>query len=157
MPGSVNENNFTPIPTPRTSTPQKNDEEINPPSSKEAEKTISSAMLDMAGNNTLLIFDFDQTITNQSMHNFFVSKNYSDYNSGEKDAVTEEKIKEFLQNPGIKNKEKLRSVLQSALSSEVEVDIVSFAKYIKAVEYVVKNHLGLTGEQAQSIKVVGRT
>ncbi|WP_338406523.1 MULTISPECIES: hypothetical protein [unclassified Wolbachia] len=154
---SENKGNVTPIPTPRTSTPQKNDEEINPPSSKEAEKTISSAMLDMAGNNTLLIFDFDQTITNQSMHNFFVSKNYSDYNSGEKDAVTEEKIKEFLQNPGIKNKEKLRSVLQSALSSEVEVDIVSFAKYIKAVEYVVKNHLGLTGEQAQSIKVVGRT
>ncbi len=25
------------------------------------------------------------------------------------------------------------------------------------LEYVVKNHLGLTGEQAQSIKVVGRT
>lgn len=118
-----------------------------------ASRKISST----ARNSALLIFDFDQTITNQSMHNFFVSKNYSDYNSGEKDAVTEEKIKEFLQNPGIKNKEKLRSVLQSALSSEVEVGIVSFAKYIKAVEYVVKNHLGLTEEQAQSIKVVGKT
>lgn len=47
MPGSVNENNFTPIPTPRTSTPKKNDEEINPPSSKEAEKTISD-MLNIA-------------------------------------------------------------------------------------------------------------
>ncbi|WP_265021688.1 HAD family hydrolase [Wolbachia endosymbiont (group A) of Icerya purchasi] len=157
MPGSVNENNFTPIPIPRTSTLKKNDEEINPPSSKEAEKTISSAMLDMAGNNTLLIFDFDQTITNQSMHNFFVSKNYSDYNSGEKNAVTKEKIEEFLQNPGIKNKEKLRPVLKSALSSGVEVAIVSSAKYIKAVEYVVKNHLGLTEEQAQGIKVVGGT
>lgn len=159
MPGSVNENNFTPIPIPRTSTPKKNDEEINPPSSKEAEKTISSAMLDMAGNNTLLIFDFDQTITNQSMHNFFVSKNYSDYNSGEKNAVTKEKIEEFLQEEGsrIKNKEKLRSVLDSALSSGVEVAIVSSAKYIKAVEYVVKNHLGLTEEQAQGIKVVGGT
>ncbi|MFP3016382.1 MAG: hypothetical protein ACEY3H_02200 [Wolbachia sp.] len=137
---------ISPTPAPRN----------NPPSPKEAGNLVSKFMLGTAKeNNTLLIFDFDQTITNRSMHNSFAPKNYSDYNSGEKDAVTEEKIKEFLQNPGIKNKEKLRSVLGSALSRGVEVAIVSSAKYIKAVEYVVKNHLGLTEEQVQGIKVVG--
>ncbi len=109
--------------------------------------------------NALLIFDFDQTITNKSMCNFFTSKGYDDYDSGKEKAVIKEKIEEFLQKEGsgIKNKEKLRSVLDSALSSGVEVAIVSSAKYIKAVEYVVKNHLGLTEEQAQGIKVVGGT
>ncbi len=108
-----------------------------------------------AGNNALLIFDFDQTIVESPMCNQFASKNYSDYNSDEANPVTEEKIEEFVQNLGIKNEAKLKSVLQSALSSGVEVAIVSSAKYIKAVEYVVKNHLGLTEEQAQGIKVVG--
>ncbi|WP_261983828.1 hypothetical protein [Wolbachia pipientis] len=109
--------------------------------------------------NALLIFDFDQTITNQSMCNFFTSTGYDDYDSGKEKAVIKEEIEEFLQKggSGIKNKEKLRSVLGSALSSGVEVAIVSSAKYIKAVEYVVKNHLGLTEEKAQGIKVVGGT
>ncbi|MDE5060727.1 MULTISPECIES: hypothetical protein [Wolbachia] len=109
--------------------------------------------------NALLIFDFDQTITNNSMCNFFTSKGYDDYDSGKEKAVIKEKIEEFLQKEGsgIKNEEKLNSVLKSALSSGVEVAIVSSAKYIKAVEYVVKNHLGLTEEQAQGIKVVGGT
>lgn len=109
--------------------------------------------------NALLIFDFDQTITNHSMCNFFTSTGYDDYDSGKEKAVIKEEIEEFLQKggSGIKNKEKLRSVLGSALSSGVEVAIVSSAKYIKAVEYVVKNHLGLTEEQAQGIKVVGGT
>ncbi|MDR0773204.1 MAG: hypothetical protein LBE46_02635 [Wolbachia pipientis] len=112
-----------------------------------------------AGNSALLIFDFDQTITNELMCNFFVSKGYSDYNSGEENAVTEEKIKEFLQKEGsgIKNEAKLKSVLQSALSSRIEVTIISSAKYIEAVKYVVKNHLGLTEEQARGIKVVKGT
>ncbi|MBV2146161.1 MAG: hypothetical protein KTM48_05730, partial [Wolbachia endosymbiont of Pissodes strobi] len=85
--------------------------------------------------NALLIFDFDQTITNKSMCNFFTSKGYDDYDSGKEKAVIKEKIEEFLQKEGsgIKNKEKLRSVLDSALSSGVEVAIVSSAKYIKAV------------------------
>nr|CAD7412253.1 unnamed protein product [Timema poppensis] len=92
-------------------------------------------------------------------HYIAVNEGYDDYDSGKEKAVIKEKIEEFLQKEGsgIKNKEKLRSVLDSALSSGVEVAIVSSAKYIKAVEYVVKNHLGLTEEQAQGIKVVGGT
>ncbi|WP_250294631.1 hypothetical protein [Wolbachia endosymbiont of Oedothorax gibbosus] len=154
MPGSVNENNFTPIPTPRTSTPKKNGEETNPPSPEEAGNAISSAVLGMAGNNTLLIFDFNQTITNGFMCRFFASNGYSDYNSGEENAVTKEKIKEFLQKEGsgIKNEAKLKSVLQFALSSVVKVNIVT-SSYPKVVEYVVKNHLGLTEGETQSIKV----
>ncbi len=37
----------------------------------------------------------------------------------------------------------------------MEVAIASFTRYPKAVEYVVQNHLGLSKEQAESIKVVG--
>lgn len=105
-----------------------------------------------ARNNTLLIFDFNQAITDGFMCRSFASKHYNDYGSGKENAVAEEKIKEFLQDPGIKNEAKLKSVLQSALSSGVEAAIVSLT-YPKVVEYVVKNHLGLTEEQAQSIKV----
>ncbi len=101
---------------------------------------------------SMLIFDFDQTIVKSSMCNLFASQNYNDYNSGQNNAVTKEKIEEFFQNSGIKNKKKLKSVLQSALSSGAEVVIVSLA-YPKSVEHIVKNYLDLTEEQAQSIKV----
>lgn len=112
-----------------------------------------------AGNSALLIFDFDQTITNEHMYKSFARLGKSDFNSDKENAVTEQEVKEFLQkeNSGIKNEEKLKFVLKSALSSGVEVAIASFTKYIKAVEYVVKNHLDLTEEQAQGIKVVGKT
>lgn len=105
----------------------------------------------------LLIFDFDQTITNGHMHGSFSRSKKRDLNSGEKNAVTEQDIKDFLQreNSGIKNKKKLECVLENALNQGMEVAIASFTSYPKAVEYVVKNHLGLTKEQAQSIKVVG--
>ncbi|WP_264331301.1 hypothetical protein [Wolbachia endosymbiont (group B) of Erebia ligea] len=146
---AVNENGAatSPIPTPRTSTPKQNGKNTLPP--EKVEKIISNIP---ASNSALLIFDFNQTIVESPICNQFASKNYSDYGSGKENAVTDEKIKEFLQNSGIKNKEKLKSVLQSALSSGVEVAVVSTI-YPKAVEYVVKNHLGLAEDQAQSIKI----
>ncbi|WP_416647471.1 hypothetical protein [Wolbachia endosymbiont of Nasonia giraulti] len=146
---AVNENGAatSPIPTPRTSTPKQNGKNTLPP--EKVEKIISNIP---ASNSALLIFDFNQTIVESPICNQFASKNYSDYGSGKENAVTDEKIKEFLQNSGIKNKEKLKSVLQSALSSGVEVAVVS-TTYPKAVEYVVKNHLGLAEDQAQSIKI----
>lgn len=146
---AVNENGAatSPTPTPRTSAPKQDGKNTLPP--EKVEKIISNIP---ASNSALLIFDFNQTIVESPICNQFASKNYSDYGSGKENAVTDEKIKEFLQNSGIKNKEKLKSVLQSALSSGVEVAVVS-TTYPKAVEYVVKNHLGLAEDQAQSIKI----
>uniref|UniRef100_A0AAU7YM98 Uncharacterized protein n=1 Tax=Wolbachia endosymbiont of Oeneis ivallda TaxID=3171168 RepID=A0AAU7YM98_9RICK len=141
--------NGTPTPTPRTSTPKQGDKKISPLSFEKTEEAISNVP---TRSNALLIFDFNQTIVESSICNQFASKNYSDYGSGKENALTDEKIKEFLEKSGIKNKEKLKSVLQSALSSGVEVAVVS-TTYPKAVEYVVKNHLGLAEDQAQSIKI----
>jgi len=146
---AVNENGAatSPIPTPGTSTSKQNGKNPLPP--EKVEKIISNIL---ASNSALLIFDFNQTIVESPICNQFASKNYSDYGSGKENALTDEKIKEFLQNSGIKNKEKLKSVLESALSSGVEVAVVS-PTYPKAIEYIVKNHLDLTEEQTQIIKV----
>lgn len=146
---AVNENGAatSPIPTPGTSTSKQNGKNPLPP--EKVEKIISNIL---ASNSALLIFDFNQTIVESPICNQFASKNYSDYGSSKENALTDEKIKEFLQNSGIKNKEKLKSVLESALSSGVEVAVVS-PTYPKAIEYIVKNHLDLTEEQTQIIKV----
>ncbi|WP_341814190.1 MULTISPECIES: hypothetical protein [unclassified Wolbachia] len=99
------------------------------------------------GNNTLLIFDFDNTITNGHMHNIFSGKHSgfkkSDFNSGAEYAVNDTDIGNFLKNTGgVKNKETLKSVLQSALSNGVKVNIASYTGYSDAVRRVVENHLG---------------
>ncbi|MDM8335409.1 hypothetical protein [Wolbachia pipientis] len=139
----------TSIPTSRTIVPEKNN---NRGDVEMVLDTVIDKRFQERKNGSILIFNFDQTIVNSPMCNLFTSKSYNDYGSGQNNEVTKEKIEEFLQNSGIKNKEKLRSVLQSALLSGTEVVIVSPA-YPKSVEYIVKNHLGLTEEQAQSIKV----
>lgn len=143
------EGSTTPIPTSRTIVPGENNKQGNVAM---VLGTVIDKRFQEKKNGSILIFDFDQTIVKNPMCNLFASKNYNDYGSGQNNAVTREKIEELLQNSGIKNKEKLRSVLQSALSSGTEVAIVSPA-HPKSVEYIVKNHLGLTEEQAQSIKV----
>ncbi len=108
------------------------------------------------GNNTLLIFDFDNTITNGHMHNTFSRLGKSDFNSAAEGAVTDHNIKDFLENTdGIKNEEGLKSALQSALSSRMEVNIASYTGYSDAVRRVVENHLGLSKEQAGGISVFG--
>ncbi|WP_265017418.1 hypothetical protein [Wolbachia endosymbiont (group A) of Epistrophe grossularia] len=112
------------------------------------------------GNNTLLIFDFDNTITNGHMHNIFSGKHSgfkkSDFNSGAEYAVNDTDIGNFLKNTGgVKNKETLKSVLQSALSNGVKVNIASYTGYSDAVRRVVENHLGLSKEQAGGISVFG--
>ncbi|WP_353286729.1 hypothetical protein [Wolbachia endosymbiont (group A) of Anthophora plumipes] len=112
------------------------------------------------GNNTLLIFDFDNTITNGHMHNIFSGKHSgfkkSDFNSGAEYAVKDTDIGNFLKNTGgVKNKETLKSVLQSALSNGVKVNIASYTGYSDAVRRVVENHLGLSKEQAGGISVFG--
>lgn len=108
------------------------------------------------GNNTLLIFDFDNTITNGHMHNTFSRLGKSDFNSAAEGAVTDHNIKDFLENTdGIKNKEGLKSALQSALSSRMEVNIASYTGYSDTVRRVVENHLGLSKEQAGGISVFG--
>ncbi|MFP3029651.1 MAG: hypothetical protein ACEY3M_00215 [Wolbachia sp.] len=107
-------------------------------------------------NNVLLIFDFDNTITNGHMHNALSRLSKSDFNSTQNNAATDNDIKNFLENTdGIKNKEGLKSVLQSALSSGIEVNIASYTKYPDAVKEVVKDHLGLFKEQTGSISVFG--
>ncbi|KLT22443.1 hypothetical protein wVul_0808 [Wolbachia endosymbiont of Armadillidium vulgare str. wVulC] len=143
MPGTVDEHQAKSI----SCTPESENDRIKQAPPKPARRKISST----AGNNGLLILDFNQTIVDGFMCNSFASKGYSDYNSGKENPVTKEKIEEFLQDSEIKNKEKLKSVLESALSNGVEIAIVSH-KYPKAVEYIVKNHLDLE-EQAQAIKV----
>ncbi len=143
MPGTVDEHQAKSI----SCTPESENDSIKQAPPKPARRKISST----AGNNGLLILDFNQTIVDGFMCNSFASKGYSDYNSGKENPVTKEKIEEFLQDSEIKNKEKLKSVLESALSNGVEIAIVSH-KYPKAVEYIVKNHLDLE-EQAQAIKV----
>ncbi|MDG7053159.1 MAG: hypothetical protein LKM45_04730 [Wolbachia endosymbiont of Alcedoecus sp.] len=112
------------------------------------------------GNNALLIFDFDNTITNEHMHNVFSGRysgfKKSDFNSGAEYAVTDNDIEGFMKEKGgIKNEETLKPVLQSALSSGVEVNIASYTGYPNAVKRVVENHLGLSKEQADSISVFG--
>ncbi|MDR3131748.1 MAG: hypothetical protein LBU02_01460 [Rickettsiales bacterium] len=108
------------------------------------------------GNNALLIFDFDNTITNGHMHNAFSKKYKSDFNSTQNNAVTDTDIRNFLEDTsGIKNEETLKSVLQSALSSGVEVNIASYTGYPNAVKRIVENHLGLSKEQAESVSVFG--
>ncbi|WP_264704913.1 hypothetical protein [Wolbachia endosymbiont (group A) of Gymnosoma rotundatum] len=107
-------------------------------------------------NNALLIFDFDNTITNGHMHNAFSRGYKSDFDSTEENAVTNNDIKNFLENTdGIKNKEGLKSVLQSALLSGMEVNIASYTGYPNAVKRVVENHLSLSKEQADSVSVFG--
>lgn len=144
---SENDAATSPTPTPRTSTPKQDGKNPLPP--EKVGKIISNIP---ASNSALLIFDFNQTIVESPICKQFASKNYSYYGSGKENVVSDEKIKEFLQNSGIKNKEKLKSVLQSALSSGVEVAVVS-TTYPKAIECIVKNHLDLTEEQTQIIKV----
>lgn len=112
------------------------------------------------GNSALLIFDFDNTITNGHMHGTFSGRHFgvkkSDYNSAAEGAVTDADIRKFIENEGgIKNKEKLKSVLQSALSKGIEVSIASFTGYPNAVKRVVENHLGLSKEQADSVSIFG--
>lgn len=108
------------------------------------------------GNNTLLIFDFDNTITNEHMHNAFSSSSKSDFVSTQNNVVTDTDIKDFLKNTGgIKNEEKLKSTLRSALSGGIEVNIASYTGYPNAVRRVAENHLGLSKEQAGGISVFG--
>lgn len=108
------------------------------------------------GNNTLLIFDFDNTITNGHMHSVFRNGEKSDFNSTQNNAMTDHNIKNFLKDTGgIKNEERLKSTLQSALSSGMEVNIASYTGYSDAVRRVVENHLGLSKEQAGGISVFG--
>ncbi|MDR1139411.1 MAG: hypothetical protein LBJ80_05470 [Rickettsiales bacterium] len=108
------------------------------------------------GNNTLLIFDFDNTVTNGHMHNVFSKLGKSDFDSTQNNAVTDADIRKFLENTdGIKNAEGLESVLQSALSSGMEVNIASYTGYPNAVKRVVENHLDLSKKQAGSISVFG--
>ncbi|MFP3035791.1 MAG: hypothetical protein ACEY3A_01995 [Wolbachia sp.] len=79
------------------------------------------------GNNALLIFDFDSTITNGHMHNAFSRLRKSAFDFTQNNAVTGAEIRKFLENTdGIKNEETLKSVLQSALSNGVEVNIASY-------------------------------
>lgn len=107
-------------------------------------------------NNSLLIFDFDNTITNGHMHNAFSRLEKSDFNSGAEYAVTDNDIEGFMKEKGgIKNEETLKSVLQSALSSGMEVNIASYTKYPNAVKRVVENHLDLSKKQAGGISVFG--
>lgn len=107
-------------------------------------------------NNSLLIFDFDNTITNKHMHNAFSKEHKSDFNSGAEYAVTDNDIEGFMKEKGgIKNEETLKSVLQSALSSGMEVNIASYTGYPNAVKRVVENHLGLSKKQAENISVFG--
>ncbi|MCM1001527.1 MAG: hypothetical protein KTV72_04350, partial [Wolbachia endosymbiont of Melophagus ovinus] len=109
------------------------------------------------GNNALLIFDFDNTITNGHMHNAFSRLIKSDFDSDAEYAVTDNDIEGFMKKKGgIKNEETLKPVLQSALSSGVEVNIASYTGYPNAVKRVVGNHLGLSKEQADSVSVFGR-
>ncbi len=112
-------------------------------------------------NNALLIFDFDNTITNGHMHGVFSGKRSgikkSDYNSAAENAVTDTDIKDFLKNTGgIKNEEGLKSVLQSALSGGMEVNIASYTGYPRAVKKVVEDYLGFSKEQADSVSVFSR-
>ncbi|MDX5462512.1 MAG: hypothetical protein O7157_03065 [Wolbachia endosymbiont of Tetragnatha montana] len=108
------------------------------------------------GNNTLLIFDFDNTITNEHMHNAFSRSSKSDFVSTQNNVVTDTDIKDFLKNTGgIKNEEKLKFVLQFAISKGIEVNIASYTGYPTAVKKVVEDYLGLSKEQADSISVFG--
>ncbi|MDG7057325.1 MAG: hypothetical protein LKM43_04225 [Wolbachia endosymbiont of Penenirmus auritus] len=109
------------------------------------------------GNNALLIFDFDNTITNGHMHNAFSRLIKSDLDSGAEYAVTDNDIEGFMKEKGgIKNEETLKPLLQSALSSGLEVNIASYTGYPNAVKGVVENHLGLSKEQVNSVSVFGR-
>jgi phosphoserine phosphatase len=47
-------------------------------------------MIKNSNSGRLLIFDFDNTITNQHMHNFIAHGKFSDYSSGTDKAVTKE-------------------------------------------------------------------
>ncbi|MGL9703127.1 hypothetical protein [Wolbachia endosymbiont of Cimex lectularius] len=97
------------------------------------------------GNNALLIFDFDNTLTNGHMHNAFSRLGKSDLDSTQNNAVTDADIRKFLKNTdGIRNEETLKSVLQSALSNGVEVNIASYTGYPNAVKEVAEDYLGLS-------------
>lgn len=125
---------------------------------KNARSQFMNGMIENSNSGKFVIFDFDKTIINQNMDNYFYSLwRRSDYGSGKADAVTAENIENFfkIQDSGIKNEKQLKPALQSALTDGMEVAIASFTRYRKAVEYVVQNYLGLSEEQAKNIKVVG--
>ncbi|MDE5059116.1 MULTISPECIES: hypothetical protein [Wolbachia] len=107
-------------------------------------------------NNVLLIFDFDHTITNGHMHNAFSRLRKSDFNPTEENAVTDNDIRNFLGSTGgVKNEERLKSTLQSALSGGIEVNIASYTGYPNAVKKVAEYYLGLSEKQTGSISVFG--
>ncbi|MEY2393400.1 hypothetical protein [Wolbachia endosymbiont of Tettigetta isshikii] len=57
------------------------------------------------GNNALLKFDFDNTITNGHMHNAFSRLRKSDFDFTQNNAVTGADIRKFLENTdGIKTR-----------------------------------------------------
>ncbi|WP_265021321.1 hypothetical protein [Wolbachia endosymbiont (group A) of Icerya purchasi] len=106
------------------------------------------------GNNALLIFDFDQTITNAHMHNTFRWLGKVDFNPTQSNAVTDADIRKFIEDKGgIKNEKELKPVLQFAISKGIEVNIASYTGYPNAVRRVIKNHLGLSEKQAENISV----
>ncbi|WP_339045826.1 hypothetical protein [Candidatus Mesenet endosymbiont of Agriotes lineatus] len=106
--------------------------------------------------DALLIFDFDNTITNGHMHNTFSKLEKSDFNTAAKYAVTNDDISNFLENTGgIKNEESLKSRLESALSNGIAVNIASYTGYPNAVKKVVEGYLDLSKEQSGGISVFG--
>ncbi|WP_250294749.1 hypothetical protein [Wolbachia endosymbiont of Oedothorax gibbosus] len=108
------------------------------------------------GSNALLVLDFDNTVTNEHMHNAFFKLEKVDFNPTQNNAVTDDNIRRFIEaTEGIKNEENLKPVLQFAISKGIEVNIASFTGYPNAVRRVVKNHLGLPEKQAENISVFG--
>ncbi|XGA08617.1 MAG: hypothetical protein U0X86_000880 [Wolbachia endosymbiont of Xenopsylla cheopis] len=106
--------------------------------------------------DALLIFDFDNTITNGHMHNTFFRSGKNDFSSTVEYAVTNDDISDFLENTdGIKNEEGLKTALQSALLGGIEVSVASYTGYPNTVKKVVEDYLGLSKEQSGSISVFG--
>ncbi|MGL9688209.1 MAG: hypothetical protein ACR5K6_00185 [Wolbachia sp.] len=89
-------------------------------------------------------------------HNAFSRLGKSDFYSTQNNAVTDADIRKFLKNTdGIKNEETLKSVLQSALSNGVKVNIASYTGYPNAVKEVAKDYLGLSKKQTDNVSVFG--
>ncbi|MGL9762006.1 MAG: hypothetical protein ACR5LB_07545 [Wolbachia sp.] len=90
------------------------------------------------------------------MHNAFSRLGKSDFDFTENNAVTDADIRKFLKNTdGIKNEKTLKSVLQSALSNGVEINIASYKGYPNAVKEVAEDYLGLSKKQIDSVSVFG--
>ena len=113
---------------------------------------------------TLLILDFDQTISEGDL-DFFKGKRDLNYRSEELERVDEftskevnilttQDVDEFIAKYPILMKKKLCSIIKDIIDNDHTVMIASFTEHPKALRYIIDKHLGLEKEYLEKINLI---